>query len=115
MPDDGRSAAAPGKGAALIRHYEAIAAASRAMLAAARSDDWDRVAQLEDECRALIRQLQAAAATASLGRAEQRRRVQLLREMLADDAEVRDRSEPWLRQLESVFAGAARRGGRGSG
>ena len=114
MPDDGRSAAL-GKGAELIRHYEAIARASRAMLVAARDDDWDRVARLEDECRALIRQLQAAAAAAtSLGRAEQRRRVQLLREILADDAEMRIRSEPWLQQLEQMFT-TVRRGARGSG
>lgn len=114
MPDDGRSAAPQGKGAALLRHYEAIAQASRAMLVAARADDWEEVARLEGRCRALIVELTAAAATAALSRSEQRHRVQLLRDILADDAEIRTRSEPWLRQLEQMFD-SRRRVPRGTG
>lgn len=112
MPDDGRfSAAEPG--ARLIRQYEAIAQVSHAMLAAARADDWVRVSDLEDECRVLIEGLKRAAQTQSLGLAEQRRRIQLLREILADDAEIRARSEPWLRQLETLCQ-SSRRTGAGS-
>ncbi len=107
MPDDARS---PHRSHGLIEAYEAIATASHAMLAAARADDWAGVAQLEDECRALIDGLRASAAGQSLSGAEQRRRVQLLREILADDAEIRERSEPWLQQLETLGL-PARRGG----
>ncbi len=113
MPDDGLH---PGAHApherSLIAHYEAIAQASHAMLAAARAEDWGRVGALEDECRALIARLQAESAGAVLGAEEQQRRVQLLREILADDAEIRARSEPWLQELETLFAsGRARPGG----
>jgi flagellar protein FliT len=103
MPDDGRQAAQQKR--SLIGHYEAIAQASHAMLAAARTDDWERVSALESDCRALIARLQADAAHTRLGADEQHRRVQLLREILADDAEIRARSEPWLRELEALFAG----------
>lgn len=99
MPDDG-PASGHGLQAGLIAHYEAIAQASHAMLAAARADDWVRVAQIEDDCRALTARLQAAGARPALSKAQQRRRVQLLRAILAADAEVRARSEPWLRELE---------------
>ena len=103
-PDDGRlprtRAAAPG----LLQFYEAIADASRLMLAAARADDWDQVARLEDGCRELIAQLEQAARTQRLGAAEQRRRIELLRAILANDAEMRVRAEPWLRQLERLIA-----------
>jgi flagellar protein FliT len=105
MPDDGRSAGVQARHArSLIAHYEAIAQASHAMLAAARAEDWVRVGALEDECRALIARLQADAQGVALGAAEQRRRVQLLRDILADDAEIRARSEPWLQELETLFA-----------
>ncbi len=40
----------------------------------------------------------------ALSAQEQKRRVQLLREILADDAEIRARSEPWLQELEAMFA-----------
>ncbi|MCA3211959.1 MAG: flagellar protein FliT [Burkholderiales bacterium] len=106
MPDDPRTRPSAG----LIEAYETIARASHAMLAAARADDWDDVARLEAQCRALIGELQAAAAGRSLAAGEQRRRVQLLREILAHDAEVRARAEPWLRELEHLAgAPAARR------
>ena len=94
----------------LIHRYEAIALASRCMLTAARRGDWDEVERLEGRCRALIDQLKAAAEFEALGADEQRLRVRLLRDILADDAEMRMRAEPWLVQLERLIArGAPRR------
>lgn len=114
-PEDGRlqkARPATPRGAQVIAHYEAIAHTSHAMLAAAQADDWDEVRALEDRCRALIAELRLAARTADLGVAEQRRRIELLRAILANDAEVRKRSEPWLRQLEKLLqpARGTRRG-----
>jgi flagellar protein FliT len=94
----------------LIRRYEAIALASRCMLTAARRGDWSEVARLEERCRELIGQLKAAAEFESLDAGAQRRRVRLLRGILADDAEIRARAEPWLAQLEQLIAcGASRK------
>jgi flagellar protein FliT len=84
----------------LLQHYEAIAAASSAMLEAARAEDWDEVTRLEDRCRTLIAALKAAAADTPLSRKDNERRMDLLRKILADDAEIRGRAEPWLEQLE---------------
>ncbi|MEW5880061.1 MAG: flagellar protein FliT [Pseudomonadota bacterium] len=104
-PDDGRARGtrAPGGAPRLIQRYEAIAQASRRMLCAARSEDWDEVARLEDRCRDLIAELKAAHRTERLSAPEQRRRIELLRGILADDAEIRARAEPWLRQLERLI------------
>lgn len=106
MPDDGLPAGRHDwqQQRSLISLYESIAQASHAMLAAARTDDWSRVSAIEVECRTLIARLQAASSQTKLNTDEQRRRVQLLREILADDAEIRARSEPWLRELEALFA-----------
>lgn len=113
MPDDMRHGA-PHAATGLIERYEAIAAVSRQMLAAARADDWTEVARLEARCRELIAELKQLARSQRLNVSEQRRRIELLRGILADDAEMRLRAEPWLRQLERLLAARApRRAPRG--
>lgn len=104
-PEDGRAPAAraAAESPRLIQRYESIAQASRRMLSAARDDDWDEVARQESRCKDLIAELKAAAKTERLADAEQRRRIELLRSILADDAEIRARAEPWLRQLERLL------------
>ena len=87
----------------LIEHYVAIAAASRAMVAAARDDDWHEVSRLERECIRQVTRLKRAAQVQSLGPHEQRTRVHLLRSILADDAEIRRLAEPWLVELEQLL------------
>jgi flagellar protein FliT len=109
MPDDGLSGTAPASG--LLHLYESIARLSHDMVAASAADDWTRVGDLEDQCRSLIATLKAASALRPLGQAEQRRRVALLRAILADDAQIRTRSEPWLRQLEHLYAPSRATGG----
>lgn len=101
MPDDGINQLTPGSG--LLHLYESIARLSHHMVAASAAGDWARVGELEAQCRSLIATLKAAAAIRPLGRDEQRRRVELLRAILADDAQIRARSEPWLQQLEHLY------------
>lgn len=91
----------------LIHHYEEIAGASRRMLEAAHRGDWAAVEAIEQRCRDMIADLKQAARTAGLSAAEKRRRLSLLRAILADDAQVRLRAEPWLRDLEDFLAAAA--------
>jgi flagellar protein FliT len=106
MPDDVGSTRGAGSEADLIARYEQIAQASHEMVAAARHGDWDSVTRLEEACRALIAQIRLHRIQVRLSPTQQRRRMALLRSILADDAEVRDRSEPWLRQLEQVLRSA---------
>ncbi|MBC8120113.1 MAG: flagellar protein FliT [Burkholderiaceae bacterium] len=85
----------------LLHHYEAIAMASSAMLAAARAGEWIEVARQEELCCALIATLKTATHSAQtvLGVADDARRMQLLRQILADDAQIRGHAEPWLEPL----------------
>jgi flagellar protein FliT len=104
-PPDGEPlcAQAPA-GPRLIHRYEAIAQASRCMLAAARRGDWAEVACIEEQCRRMIEQLKAAAAVETLGPADQRERIRLLRAILADDAEIRACAEPWLGRIAHLIS-----------
>lgn len=102
--DDGRSDELVSR-SRLLDHYEAVAAASQRMLVAARDDRWDEVALWEEHCLQLIAALKQTAATARLDDTEDERRVQLLRRILAADAEIRSRAEPWWAQLEDLYRG----------
>ncbi len=87
--------------AGLIGHYESIAHASRSMLEAARQGDWPEVEKIELKCLELIEGLKRAAARHEvLGASERVRRLAILRAILQDDAQIRVRAEPWLRDLE---------------
>ena len=67
----------------LLQHYEAIAQASCAMLAAARAGDWIEVERQEERCGALIAILKAAdERPSSLNAADDERRMFLLRQIL---------------------------------
>ncbi len=98
--------------AALIRHYEGIADASRSMLEAAHGGDWDKVEQIESSCRKMIRALKQASLHSELSKAESKRRMELLRAILSYDAQIRLRAEPWLRDLENILSPAPNRARR---
>jgi len=93
----------------IIRHYEEIANASRSMLDAAHRGDWDAVEDIEANCRELIRALKKALQHATLSQEEKQRRMVFLRAILSDDAQIRVRAEPWLKDLEKVLALGSRR------
>jgi flagellar protein FliT len=102
----------PLAGAELLRQYEAIGRESRQMLEAARAGDWAGVARIEDECRRMIAGLKGGAGL--LTPAENLRRVQVLRAILADDAQMRQRAQPWLGNLEQVLDGSFHEPRRGT-
>ena len=85
-----------------LRHYEAIAQASCAMLAAARQGDWAEVTRLEERCCALIATLKTS--NVSLSNSDDVLRMQLLRQILADDAQIREHAEPWLSQIATYIS-----------
>jgi flagellar protein FliT len=82
--------------------YENIAALSGRMALAARDGDFNRLAQLETQCA-----LQAAGARAgvpALEGVQRKRKIDLLKEIMANDRAVREITEPWHGQLECAMA-----------
>ena len=101
-----------------IDHYASIAEASQRMVHAARANDWDALVEAEQECAARIAALQDHQSEHGLGAdggnlsgpGDAKRRISLLSEILAHDAEVRELTTPWLRQLEQLLAGVGQAG-----
>lgn len=87
--------------------YGSISAKTGEMLEAAKSSDWDRLVALELDCRALIERLKQSDAGAGAGARFVQRKVAYIRKVLADDAEIRKFTEPWMNQLEA-YLGSAR-------
>jgi flagellar protein FliT len=91
----------------VLSHYESVADASEAMLVAAQRADWDALVEAEKECARCIARLKAASANAPLGPVGDKRRFDILRTVLAHDAEIRKLTQPWLDQLERFLSATA--------
>ncbi len=91
--------------AELIETYESILAVTALMLGAARADEWDRLIALQQDCRKLVEGLAAACngKVIVLEPEVRRRKVEIIRTVLAHDAEIRNLTEPWMQRLQYLL------------
>ena len=88
----------------LLGYYEAIGQVSRLMLEAAERADWRSLEHMHACCEELIRCVQATGLTPdTLDAAARRRRMEILRQIMADDARIRDLTQPSLRRVETLL------------
>jgi flagellar protein FliT len=101
----------------VVTTYEAMVAITGQMLDAASASDWDRLAELEQQCAAHVRVLKANEPTQPLVGEPRTRKIEAIRKMLADDRKIRDLTMPWMAQLSALMnnAGAERRLARAYG
>lgn len=92
---------------AVLDCYEQIAAASQNMLAAAQAADWDGLIAAEMACANLINKVSALSKAADISEAGNRRRMQIIHRVLADDAQIRNLVEPRLITLDGFLHGRA--------
>lgn len=85
----------------VLSMYENIAGLTRKMAVAAQSDDWNGFDRLQEQCSA------EAAATATgvpaLDGARRLRKIDLLKQIMANDRAIRDITEPWMGQLDRAM------------
>ncbi len=82
--------------------YEDAAGLTREMLGAARAEQWDDVAAKEKLCTEKLAALPSAM-PAQPDPLHQRRKAELIRSMLDDNAEIRVLAEPWLARLSELI------------
>ena len=75
------------------------------MLAAAQNDEWDQLVELEKECRKLTDELIANNTEYELNLSEelQQHKVKIIHQVLANDAQIRTITEPWMAQLQNIL------------
>ena len=95
-------------GTQIIGAYEAILTITGQMLAAARNDDWDRLVALEQDCKRRVEELIANNSGQPLSSQFHQRKAEIIRKVLADDAEIRNITEPWMAQLQNLIGSAGR-------
>ena len=96
--------------AEVLAAFQSISGFTGEMKEAARAGEWDRLAVLERCCAGVVAQLRAAQPT-RLTAGMQRQKVDLIQKILADDAEIRIYTEPWMKHVQTLLghAGMARR------
>lgn len=95
----------------ILTAYQAMASLTGQMLQAASQSDWDRLEVLERRCAAQVRSLQLHEAPTALAPAERQQKAELIKQMLADDRQIRALTTPWMAHLSAMInsAGAERR------
>lgn len=91
-----------------IAAYETILAITGQMLEAARNGDWDSLVALERDCKKLVEQLIAENGGPPLSSEFQQRKAEIIRKVLADDAEIRNITEPWMARLQNILGNTTR-------
>lgn len=86
----------------VLSMYENIAGMTNKMVVAARSSDWDGLQTLENQCTGEAGAAMAGAVPALSGTARMRK-IDLLKQILANDREIRTITEPWMTQLAKVM------------
>lgn len=95
--------------ATVMNLYAAISDQSQSMLHAAKQGDWDGLCKAEESCSRLILELQTVkqAREIELNEEERGKHIAYLKTILADDAAIRNITEPRLQQLEEFLRAAS--------
>lgn len=92
-------------GTDIISTYETLSSLTGNMLSAAQRNDWDGLTSLEQVCRGHIQTLTAVPVQEKLSTPQQRRKIEVIRKILADDAQIRNLTEPRLADLQKILHG----------
>jgi flagellar protein FliT len=87
----------------VITTYETVSDLTGQMLAAAKSGNWDHLAELESHCAKRIEALKQGEATAQLAAEVRSRKVQIIHQILAHDRAIRDLTMPWMSRLSALM------------
>lgn len=87
----------------LISLYENVATITTNMLDAARTSDWDLLTQLELDCSRRVQLLRDNEAPVELTADMRDKKINIIKQILADDKEIRHITEPWMAQLANLM------------
>lgn len=70
---------------------------------AAMRGEWDQLLGLEQVCNQHVAAMKPVDAATRLDEPARQRKIELIRNILADDAVIRDRTEIWMGQLQRIM------------
>lgn len=86
-----------------IKNYELLYSLTEQMREAAISGEWDRLIDLEQQCRQLVAVMKPVDASTTLDEPTRQRKVRLIKKILAHDADIRSRTVTWMEQLQRIM------------
>jgi flagellar protein FliT len=87
----------------VIANYESLSSITDEMREAAIHGDWNHLIALERKCSHHVSIMKTVDASAKLDEQSRLRKIQLIKKILADDAEIRNRTETWMKQLQQIL------------
>ena len=92
-----------------LSYYESVAQTSAQMLEAARRQDWDALIEAERYVSGTSATLKAAGGDDHLAPDARKRKAEIIRTVLAYDAEIRRLVDPRMNELELLLSSAAKK------
>jgi flagellar protein FliT len=87
----------------VIENYEFLSSLTGQMRVAASQGEWDHLVELEGQCSRRVESMKTLDAATPLDEEARLRKVALIRKILADDAEIRKQTEPWMAELQHLM------------
>lgn len=87
----------------VIAHYESLSTLTEQMNEAAIHGEWDHLIDLEQQCRQELAAIMPLDATSTLDERARQHKAQLIRKILAHDADIRSRTQAWMAQLQNIM------------
>lgn len=87
----------------VISNYESLSALTSQMREAAIHGNWDTLISLEQQCTQHVTGMKPADMETSLDESSRQRKIQLIKKILTDDAEIRNLTESWMGQLQRIM------------
>lgn len=89
--------------AQVIASYESLSTLTEQMRNAAQQGEWEQLIELEQQCSRQVAVMKPQDATSTLDENSRQRKIQLIRKILADDADIRSRTQAWMGQLQHIM------------
>jgi flagellar protein FliT len=86
-----------------IAQYESLSGLLTTMISAAEKGEWDQVAGMESNFKPIIDQIRSTSIEERLSDDERRQKIQVIKQILRDDARLRELANPWMAQLQDVM------------
>lgn len=86
-----------------IDNYHSLSTLTSQMLVAATQGEWDQLIELEQQCSRQVAKIRLVDDESPLDEPSRQRKIQLIRKILADDAQIRNRTEAWMGQLNNIM------------
>jgi flagellar protein FliT len=86
-----------------IAHYQSLSGLLSTMVSLAEKGDWDQVAGMERTCKPIIEQIRNTPLEERLTEDQRRQKIQVIKQILRDDARLRELADPWMAKLQEAM------------